>query len=662
MFTGTLTISGSHALNNVELRSGDVTVKVGDTLTVGGLLTLTDGNLNGGTVDVLGDIVLLATYDGETGTFRIAGTTEQTLTGSADTTTSDLANIVIDKPSGTLHLVGTIRMLTSSWTWLQGVVDPGTSTVYFAQTVTITGTQSLYNVYLSGGTHTVTGGDTLTALGTLTLDNGTINGGAVAAAGNLTQLSTFDGGTGQLEITGGANRTFIGLATIGVGTLPDLTINKSGGTLSLVGTIRTTNDWTHLAGAVDPGSSTVVFAGSLTIDAGTMAFADVLVNAGTATLAANLTAYGDLTVAAGTLAVGSNIVFVAGDVTVNGGLTVTIGALDMNGLTGQTLGGAAALGLYDLTINDPAGVTQTTTVSVAGALDLAGPLTFAGQSLSIAHAIAGTPTNLTADGTASLTISGSGSGIVIPSSLPVLGSLWVANPNGAALAAPLAVEGTFTLAGGNLDAGSAVLTVGPGGSVVRTSGHVIGALQKWVPVGSAVSLTFEIGDPTTYAPVTVIFGTVGVTGTLTASTAPGEHPNIGTSKIDPARDVNRWWSLTNAGIAFDTVDATFAFSPADLDAGASPAAFIVGKRDGAWTEPPATGQTATTVTASGMTSLSEFAVGERYPDTPISDTAVPLPWRNQPLPALLVLVATAISIVRRALSRRAASPPQPASR
>ena len=56
----------------------------------------------------------------------------------------------------------------------------------------------------------------------------------------------------------------------------------------------------------------------------------------------------------------------AGDVTVNGGLTVTTGMLEMDGLTGQILGGAAAIDLYDLSINDPAGVTQTTTVSVAG--------------------------------------------------------------------------------------------------------------------------------------------------------------------------------------------------------------------------------------------------------------------------------------------------------
>ncbi|MEX0709901.1 MAG: hypothetical protein WD116_01710, partial [Chloroflexota bacterium] len=609
---------GSHTLDAIEIRGGTVTIAVGTTLTVPGLLTLTDGNLNGGTIEALGDISLLAGFDGETGTILIAGTGDQAWTGSANTTTSDLADVVIDKPSGTLFLVGTVRMNTASWTWLNGSIDPGASTIYFDSTVTISGTHSLFDVYLSGGTHTVAAGDTLTALGALTLDNGTINGGTIAGAGDITQLSTFDGGTGMLAITGGATQTFTGSATTAAGTLPDLEINKSGGAVTLSGTIRTTRDWTHLAGAVDPDGSTVVFAGTLTIDAGGMDFADLLVNAGTATLAANLTVAGDLTVAAGSLAIGSNTVFVAGDVTINGGLAVTTGTLDMNGLTGQTLGGAAAIGLYDLSINDPAGVTQTTTVTVAGTLDLSGPLTFNGESLSIANAITGAPNNLTGDATSTLIINGSGLGIIIPSSLTALLNLALSNANGAALAGPLTVDGTVTLAGGNLDAGSDVLSIGPAGTVNRTSGHVVGDLQKWVAAGSGMTLTYEIGDVATYTPVALTFGTVALTGQLTASTTAGEHPSIGSSPIFAPRDVNRWWTLTNAGVAFDTLDVVFTFAPTDVDPGAQTSQFIVAKWDGAWTSPTSGANTATTITASGLTSLSQFAVGEPEADLTIS--------------------------------------------
>ncbi|HLE58275.1 MAG TPA: hypothetical protein VJA85_01370 [Candidatus Limnocylindria bacterium] len=617
IFAGTQTITGSHTLDAVELRGGTVTIAAATTLTATGTLTLTDGNLNGGTLEALGDIVLVATYDGETGTVRIAGVADQTLTGSANATSSDVANIVIDKPSGTLHLVGTVRLVSSSWTWLNGTIDAGTSTIYFDSTVTITGTHSLYNVYLSGGAHTVAGGDTLTALGTLTLDNGTISGGTMAAAGDITQLSTFNGGTGRLAIIGAADQTFIGSATTTAGTLPDLEINKVGGTLTLSGTIRTTRDWTHLAGAVDPDSSTVVLAGTLSVDAGGMAYADLLVTAGTAMLADDLTA-ADLAVTAGTLAIGPYAVLASGDVTVDGGLTVTTGMLVMNGLTGQTLGGAAAIGLHDLTISDPAGVIQTTSVAVAGTLDLGGPLTFAGQSLTITHAITGAPDSLAGDALSTLIISGTGSGIVIPSSLASLLDLAITNANGAALAGPLTVMGTLTLGGGNLDAGSDVLSIGTAGGVNRTAGQVIGALQKWVPIGLGVSLTFEIGDAATYTPISATFGAVWVNGQLTASTMPGEHPSVATSPIDPAADVNRWWTLINAGVAFDTVDATFTFAPADLDAPAQTGQFIVVKWDGSWATPASGGNTATTITASGMSSFSEFAVGEPAADLTVS--------------------------------------------
>ena len=618
VFNGTLTITGTHDLNNVEMHTGDVTVAAGDTLKVDGLLTLTDGNLFAGNVDALGDMVLLAGFDGEGGTFRIAGTADQTFTGFADTINTDMANLVIDKPSGTLHLVGTIRMLTSSWTWLQGSVDPGTSTVYFDTTVAISGTQSLFNVYLTGGAHTIAGGDTLTALGTLTLDNGTIDGGTIAGAGPIIQLSTFDGGSGVLAITGGSSHTFTGSATTAAGNLPAVQINTSGGTLTLAGTTRTANDWTDISGTVDPGSSTVVLAGNLSVDASGMSFNDILVNAGTVSLVANLMAAGDLTVAAGTLAIGAVTASVAGDVTINAGLTVTTGTLDMDGLSGQALGGSAAIGLYNLGVNDPTGVTQTTTVSVAGTLDLSGPYVFNGHGLSIAHAITGARDNLAGDGTSTLIVNGAGAGIVIPSSLGGLLNLAITNPNGAALAGPLTVVGTFTLGGGNLDAGSDTLSIGAAGGVSRTSGHVVGRLEKWVPAGSGVSVVYEIGDSLAYAPLSLVFGTVGGTGQMTAFTSPGEHPSIAASPVDPAQDVNRWWSLANAGVGFDTLAVTFTWTAADVDPGADPNRFVVGKWDGSWALPTSGANTATTITALGLTSLSEFAVGQGEADLLVS--------------------------------------------
>ena len=72
--------------------------------------------------------------------------------------------MVINKPSGTLTLAGTIRT-TNNWTYTAGTLDPGTSTVVFAGTATITGSHSLANVVFNGAgtTYTVAAGTTLTA-------------------------------------------------------------------------------------------------------------------------------------------------------------------------------------------------------------------------------------------------------------------------------------------------------------------------------------------------------------------------------------------------------------------------------------------------------------------------------------------------------------------
>jgi hypothetical protein len=380
-----------------------------------------------------------------------------------------------------------------------------------------------------------------------------------------------------------------------------------------------------------------VFAGTSSVAAAGMSFNDLTVNGGTTTLTEDLNVLGDLVVAAGTLNGAGMTITVGGDVTIDGAFTPGTGTLVMNGVAPQILGGAAAsIGLWDFSVNNAAGVTITTDVFVAGTLTLNGPLDISGQTLGIANPIAGIPTNLTGDPLSSLVVSGTGAGIVIPSSLPVLANLTLDNPNGAALAGPMTIGSLLTLTDGVLDAGAWVVVIDPAASVARTTGHVAGALQKTIPLGAGVTVTFEIGDATTYAPVGLLFGMVSGSGTITAFTVPGEHPNIGSSVIDPAQDVNRWWSLVNSGVIFDTLDATFTFDPSDVDPGASTAAFVVAKWDGAWVLPVSTAALPTSITAVGVTSLSEFAVGEvESGDLPDTAQGVPVPAPGMLLASLL---------------------------
>ena len=115
----------------------------------------------------------------------------------------------------------------------------------------------------------------------------------------------------------------------------------------------------------------------------------------------------------------------------------------------------------------------------------------------------------------------------------------------------MTVNGVFTLSGDTFSSNGHLLYVSSTGSVVRTSGEVVGTLTKYVPTGSP-TVTFEVGDASTYTPATLVFNSVSVAGDVSASTTPGDHPQIATSTIDPAQSVNRYWTLSGSTIVFTT--------------------------------------------------------------------------------------------------------------
>ncbi len=637
------TLSGAMPFFDLDLRGGTITGVATDTATVAGTLNLVSGVFNTGTIAARGPINQASTSGSGTGTLVIDGPTDQTFTGSATAVpgAGALPNLVIDKPSGTLSLVGTIRT-GRNWTYSAGLVDPGSSLVVLTAG-TLSGAMPFFDLDLRGGTITGVATDTATVAGTLNLVSGVFNTGTIAARGPINQASTSGSGTGTLVIDGPTDQTFTGSATAvpGAGALPNLVIDKPSGTLSLVGTIRTGRNWTYSAGLVDPGSSLVVLtAGTLTSDG--MAFNDLTVFGGTVTLGNGLTVDTDLTVASGVLDTGpaanapldvggdllvsgtlrgrASVIAIAGDVTINGTFTPATSSVILDGLAGQTIGGTGTIVFFDLTIDDAAGAALGSAVSVTGTLALnSGPFDISGQSLTIRSPIGGTPDNLSADALSTIVVNGAAPGIVLPASVSTLGTLTINTPAGVSMLADLTIEGILGLAASNLDAGSSTVTIGPAGSVVRGTGWVIGQLQKPVAVGSAVAVSFEVGDASVYAPAAVTFDSVAIGGLLTTSTTSGDHPALASSPIFPPMSVNRYWTLTNAGIAFGTYDMTLTWVPADVDLAAATAAFIVGKLDGAtWTTPTITPPTPTSITATGMTGFSDFAVG----DPPTADLAI----------------------------------------
>jgi hypothetical protein len=252
----------------------------------------------------------------------------------------------------------------------------------------------------------------------------------------------------------------------------------------------------------------------------------------------------------------------------------------------------------------------TKTVSGAGSVVVNSVAVLKVGSLSSSGAVNG---NITASGGMTLnsgsTVAFNGSGAQFAASR-TFSNLTLNNSNGLTLLGDVTVDGTLTFTSGNITTVSNKLSLSPTGSVFRTSGHVVGNFQKNVETGPT-SRTFEIGDASNYTPVTVTFGNVTVAGDLTAKTTAGDHPNIATSGIDAAKSVNRYWTLTNSGVTFDSYSATFTFVPGDVDGGANTNNFAVQKYDGAnWSTTTTGTRTATGIRITGETSFSDFAVGE----------------------------------------------------
>ncbi len=153
------------------------------------------------------------------------------------------------------------------------------------------------------------------------------------------------------------------------------------------------------------------------------------------------------------------------------------------------------------------------------------------------------------------------------------------------------------------------------GSVVRGSGWVAGSLRKTIPTGSP-TCSFEVGDANGYRPVTgVAFRSVTSSFTITASVSQssGKHPDLLSSLLSLGRGVNRYWTMTNNGLAglFATYDAVFNFLPGDLDPGTSTDNLEVGKLSLALWERPTVGvRTPTSVQILGVGSFSDFAIAE----------------------------------------------------
>ena len=450
----------------------------------------------------------------------------------------------------------------------------------------------------SGGTANIFGNLTINTSCSYICTNSPI----INITGNLTNNGTYTKATETVTFNGTAAQAINGTAASQ--SFYNVVVNKTAGQALTVG-----------------GSTTTLTVNNLTETQGNF------------TPPATLNINGTLTLTAGTLTAGTNI-NILGDWTNNGG-TFTAGAntVTFNGAS-QTIGGSSSTTFNNLTISSTASTLLAINSNVSGNLNITasrffdmdtytcnritagGTLTAAGTLLLAGNAGGQTgsnfPTNFTTMTMTGGTVVYDGSSIQTVAT-GTYNNLTINNNSGVLLGGSSTVNGTLIFTNGIITTGATILSLASG-AIVNGAGagkYINGNLRWYIPNAAAPSKTFYIGDATNYTPVLVSFaGTTSGSGNITAYTVGSEEPNINTSKIDPAQNVNRYWSMVNTGVAgFTSYNATFNFVSSDIDSGADPNTFIVGKYSSGWTYPTYGSRTANSIQATGVTSFSTFVIG-----------------------------------------------------
>jgi LPXTG-site transpeptidase (sortase) family protein len=614
---GNLTLNGANTHSGTTLTAGRI--NIGNAQAFGNAASII--NLNGGTIDnttgaaltlpnnpysIGGNVTFAGTNNLNLGTGALTLTGNRTITVTANTLTiggtvggafrltkagnGSLTLNGANTHSGTTLTAGRLNIgnaqalgnLASTFIINGGSIDntsgAALTTLNYPQTwgasFTFAGTN---NLNLGSGAVAMTGNRMVT----VTANNLTVNGVISGAARRLTKA-----GAGALTL-GGAN-IHTGGVTLTAGTL---NINNSQALGTVAGTFIVNG------GTIDNTSGAAIttlnylqtwggnftFTGTNNLNLGT----------GAVTLSANRT----VTITANTLTIGGTVSPNTVDLTKTGAGTLSFGSNAVN--------------LRNLTIS------AGTLVSTSGTMNLAGNFTNNGTF---------THNNGTVNfnGAAAQSISGA----------TTFNNLTLNNANGLTINAAETINGVLTFSNGRINTGANILIIETSGSIsgAASGRHINGFLQKNFPVGAGQNFSFPVGNAAVYAPIDIANLDVAASGGIIASTTAAEHPNIATSGIDAARDVNRYWTLSPAGaISLNSYDAIFNFVAGDVDGGANTNNFVVKRYSGSWSTPTTGVKTATSTQATGITALGSFADGElsNFPPTDISLSATAID-ENQP--------------------------------
>ncbi len=591
--TTTMTVGGSFVVNGgtliVKNNTGNAVINVGrnDSVTAGSFtLTSSTG----------------AVYMRTTGGLYVSGGTLNFSTGAVTDSITIRGDLSLS--GGTFQSSAGTGILA-----LQGNTDQ-----IFTGGSTVSGTVNV--VVFNGATikmgTNVLGGNAFTLSAGSTIKIGSTAGIASAGASGNVQSTTrtfssaanyvYEGAAGQI--------TGVFTTTPTANTVYDLTINNSSG-VTLSSNIAVDDTLNLTTGNLAVSTFTLTLNNAAVLTSGTLTSAATgTVNynkssAGQSVLPMN---YGNLTFS------GFNKVFPSGTVGIAGtfnkayatGHTITGSTVDFNG---------ASQSIPKFTFNNLI-VSGSGTKSVDSNITVNGNLTLSAGTLDLmtSSVIVSTKGNVVnnaaTSGSGKITLTG-GSSAHLVSGSGTFNNLELNDALGATASTNVTVNGTLTMTNGAFGMGSNTMTIGSSGSTVQTLGYVNGKLEKTISVNTLPqSYTFEVGDATTYAPVSLTFNAVSVAGTLTVNTTGGNHPLIKYSGLDQDKMVNRYWTLTNSGITFTTYDITLNFVAGDLDAGANTNAFFAKRYNSTWFAATTVLRNSTWIKNLNLTGFGDFATGE----------------------------------------------------